>query len=271
MAFYSTGQVDVYGPDGRLKREAVLARVVHGSSGLAVDRAGNLYLGSNLKPAEGSPLPADFAGKAPATGWVWWRRGKREVPWCYPYSNPYLYHWGSVVKFPPDGGEFFGGRSKHELESDKKAGKAPDPEPPPGTPRYRTGYLNLDVWVKGALWRRQGFSPIPPSGLNWGDPSCTCWTARLAVDDYGRVLAPNVFRFAVEMLDANGNLVVRIGRYGNADSAGPGSRVPEPAIAFAWPAFVAAAGGRLYVSDCANRRVAVVRFDHATTTVCAVP
>lgn len=270
MGFYTTGRVDVFAPDGKLKKEGLLARVVHGSSGLGLDPAGNLYLGSNLKPAEGSPIPSYFAGKVPETGWVWWRQ-KREAPWCYPYYNSYLYHGGAVFKFPPTGGEFFGGRGDHEIKEDQKKGLPPDPKAPDGTPRYKTGYLNLDAWVKGALWRCAGYGPVPASGLNWGDPSCTCWTARLAVDDYGRVFVPNVFRFSVEMLDTNGNHIARIGRYGNADSAGPGSRVPEPDIPFAWPAFTSVAGGKLYVSDPVNNRIVVVRFGHAAAAECPLP
>ena len=59
-------------------------------------------------------------------------------------------------------------------------------------------------------------------------------------------------------------------RYGNADSAGPGSQVPEPEIAFAWPAFVSISGGRLFVGDCTNRRITVVKFAHAAEEVCEV-
>jgi len=47
--------------------------------------------------------------------------------------------------------------------------------------------------------------------------------------------------------------------------------VPGPAIAFAWPAFVSVARGKVVVSDSANRRVSVIRFDHAAAAECAVP
>jgi hypothetical protein len=136
---------------------------------------------------------------------------------------------------------------------------------------YKLGYLSRDAWVRGALWRYHGYAPCPTGGLNWGDPGCTCWNARLAVDGFGRVFVPDVFRFSVEMLDTSGNHVARIGRYGNADSAGPESKIPEPEIAFAWPAFTAVAGGKLYVSDTVNRRVTVVRFDPADQAECPVP
>jgi len=86
------------------------------------------------------------------------------------------------------------------------------------------------------------------------------------------VFAPSAFYSSVEMVDPAGNRIARIGAYGNADSAGPGSRVPEPEIAFAWPTVCdyAEANGRLYVSDSVNRRVVVVRFDAAATETCEV-
>jgi len=272
MSQYGVGRLDVYGPDGALKREGLIRNIIHGASGLAVDRAGNIYLGVNIKPLKGAIYPFGFDDHAPTRAWVWWHSGRypwrrldRETgrPWCYPYYNAYLYHWGAVLKFSPKGGRFW------QWSTDKRK-PAPAPKLPPEAVRYRTGYLNQSAAVEGALWRVGGLGPVPSSGLNWGDPSCTCWNARLAVDDYGRVFVPDPFRFSVEMLDTNGNHIARIGRYGNADSAGPRSAVPEPAIAFGWPAFVAAGGGKVYVSDCVNRRVAMVRFEHAANAACAI-
>jgi len=55
--------------------------------------------------------------------------------------------------------------------------------------------------------------------------------------------------------------------------AGPGSRVPEPPIAFAWPTDCdyAEADGKLYVTDSVNRRIVVVRFDWSDEATCRVP
>jgi hypothetical protein len=97
-----------------------------------------------------------------------------------------------------------------------------------------------------------------------------CLVSQLDADLWGRVYAPNVFRFCVEMLDTNGNHIARIGSYGNADSAGPGSAVPEAEIPFAWPTVCDYAKGKLYVSDSVNRRVVVVRFEYAATAECRV-
>jgi len=75
------------------------------------------------------------------------------------------------------------------------------------------------------------------------------------------------------ILDGAGNRIARIGSYGNADSAGPDSKVPEPEIAFAWPTVCdyAEADGKLYVTDSVNRRVVVVRFDYSATAECPLP
>jgi hypothetical protein len=263
MAFYSVGNVFVYQQDGKKDSEPVVKRLIHGSSGLALDPAGNIYVGSNLKPAE-HPYPDSLASQLPAQGWVWWRwtRGAGEKPregfWKWPYYLSYLYHWGSVLKFPPAGGEYFGGMAPHEI----KAGDPPPPAAPEGAPRYKSAYLNLDTWVKGALWVHQGMGPIPASGLNWGDPSCTCWTSRLAVDEFGRVFVPNVFTYSVDVLDTNGTPIARIGRYGNADD--------RDAIAWAWPAFVSHSRGKVYVSDPLNGRVTAVSLGVAVEKIVPV-
>ncbi len=114
--------------------------------------------------------------------------------------------------------------------------------------------------MTGVLWRYAGIGPVP-GDFGWGDPGCICYSSRLAVDPYGRVFAPNVFQFCVEMLDTNGNRIGRIGAYGNSDDGVPGDKRTGPEIAFAWPRYVSAAGDRVFVSDSANRRITVVRFE----------
>jgi hypothetical protein len=257
-------RVDVIGPDGR-KKGTILDGIGYADCGIGVDAKGNIYLGTNVKTAE-QPYPREFASVLPANGWVWWSGRRR--PWSNMYYNPYLYHWGSVFKFGPEGGGFYGLSLPRYKPGDGGVEASPFvflEKGPADSPIYKTGYLAKEVKVAGAQWRYPGVGPVPTSDVSWGDPSCCCITSRLAVDLFGRVYAPDVFRFSVQMLDTNGNQVHRIGRYGNADSAGPKSAVPEPAIAFAWPAFVAVAGDEVYVSDPGNRRITVVRLDYDAT------
>jgi DNA-binding beta-propeller fold protein YncE len=97
--------------------------------------------------------------------------------------------------------------------------------------------------------------------------------SHLETDLYGRVYAPSAFHFSVEMLDSAGNRIARIGSYGNGDSAGPGSLVPQPEIAFAGPVACAFSerDSRLYVSDMANRRVVAIKCSYAAEAACAIP
>jgi hypothetical protein len=256
--------VDQYGADGKPKKTPALNNIGYGDCGLGVDAAGNIYVGSNLKRKE-QPIPEPLAGKVPAEPWLYWRK-PREGVWNYPYYNPGLFHLGAVLKFGPEGGTFYGM-------------KIPDAPPgtgltladaPAGAVSLQSGYLAFEVKVAGMKWMWGGYGFVPTSDTNWGDPSCVCMTSRLAVDEYGRVFAPAAFLYGVQVLDTNGNPICRIGRYGNADSAGPGSRVPEPEIAFAWPALVSISGARVFVVDRNNRRVTVVKFDHAAEETCEI-
>ena len=128
---------------------------------------------------------------------------------------------------------------------------------------YSTGYLTRNVQVENAVWHCPGFGPIPTAGLNWGDPSCTCFNAHFAVDPFGRTFFPDPFRGSVEVIDTNGNHLLRIGKYGNPDDARPGSTGTD--IRFGWPGFVSQARGTIYVSDCVNRQVAVVGITYDET------
>ncbi len=264
------GRVDQYGPDGKLKKPSIIEGLGFADSGLAVDAAGNLYVGSNLKPKD-KPIPAYFAGKVPARSWTWWRKGRgypREVPWGYPYYNPYLFHWGAAFKFGPEGGTFYGQNAR--AARGKKYG---NPKPadsvanaPADAESLRSACLGYEVRVAGAKWRYQGVGIIPSSGDALApDPGCVCYNSHLAADPYGRVYLPNAFRFSVEMLDSAGNAIDRIGRYGNADDG------DDKEIRLAWPAFLSARGGKLFVSDGLNHRVTVVRFDWSAEKTCALP
>lgn len=255
--------VDVFGPDGNVKKEGLVRGAGSGDSGIGVDNRGNIYLGMNLKPAD-KVIPADFAQAVPAGNWRYYRRGRedRPAPWCDMYANPYLFHMGSVFKFGPDGGTIFGNFDTRQKEKDEE-GLALD-DAPANAVAYKSAYLNWNVKVVGAQWRYEGVGIIPQSFDGFrGDDGCECLQSQLDADLFGRVYAPSAFYSSIEMLDSAGNRIARVGSYGNADSAGEGSRVATPEIPFAWPteADYAEHDGKLYVSDSVNRRVVVIRFD----------
>ncbi len=252
--------VDVFGPDGKLKKAALINGAGSGDSGIGVDNRGNVYLGMNLKPADRT-IPEDFAKAVPASAWRYYRRVDRPKPWCWTYANPYLFFMGSVVKFGPDGGTIYGNfdpriRDKHPDMVVEKA-------PPEATP-YKSSYTRWDIKVVGAAWRYPGVGIIPQSFDGFrGDDGCECMQSQLDADPYGRVYAPSAFYSSVEMLDPAGNRIARIGTYGNADDEG---------LHFAWPCETdyAEFDERLYVTDSVNRCVVVVRFDWADEKTCGL-
>lgn len=270
-------QVVIFSPDGKVKSEHVI-QDIPGDAGcsIAVDRAKNIYIGINVKDLK-QLYPGELIGRVPELAWYyrrtprasWYLRSKmhglpESPPWNRPYINFYLHHLGSVFKFPPTGGRFWLGPK----------GKPEDAAKPEGTPddavEYRSGYLGRAVWLKGNLWKYVGFALAPNRDESWGDPACSCWTGRFAMDEHQRLFVPDVFRFSVGVLDANGNEIMRFGEYGNVDSAGPGSAILEPAIPLGWACYVTVGADKAYVSDRLNRRIAVVKLTYAAEATCPV-
>jgi len=153
---------------------------------------------------------------------------KRPKPWSYTCFNAHLFHYGGVMGFSPRGGKF------HIcLHICRTSGKNKQPKPadmPAGLPTYRSGYLGQHIAVEGMEWYVCGCSPVPTSGEGRGDLSCTCWNVRIEADPCGRVYAPDAFRLCVSVFGTAGDLITRVGRYGNADDS------TGPDVHFAWPA-----------------------------------
>ena len=75
------------------------------------------------------------------------------------------------------------------------------------------------IWLEGAEWL---FGPVGADGHYGSGGRCHCRVlGRFALDYFGRSFAPEVDRFRVVILDTNGNVILRIGRYGNVDDGMP--------------------------------------------------
>jgi hypothetical protein len=132
------------------------------------------------------------------------------------------------------------------------------------------------AWVEGAEWMYGGVGVdgfIP----NRGDV-CSCWNARFALDLYARSFATELGRSSVAILDTNGNLILRVGKYGNVDDGVPIVKEGGPAnprsiggdeVALARPAYVAThSDRRLFIADYGNYRILSVKLEyHADETV----
>ena len=99
------------------------------------------------------------------------------------------------------------------------AAKAIVPLPEELRPKRLVDMTRPGIWVEGAEWL---FGPVGADG-HWGSGGrCHCRVlGRFALDYFGRSFAPEVDRFRVVVLDTNGNVILRIGRYGNVDDGMP--------------------------------------------------
>ena len=240
---HNQGTVWVYDPNGLLVAEDVVKGAISGTTGAGIDRDGNVYVAANMtKLVNGKPfLPAYPTGtliKAPLTGarvlGTWGSAALDPLP-----SRPPDFRlFGPAANMMP--GRVLGGPSYRAASLvDFVLGRGQ------GTP----------LWQTGLEWAYPGVSEIVPS-----TGSCTCPTNRFALDYFARSFIPEVYRFSVGVVDANGNLILHIGRYGNAD---------DGAIHFAFPSFVSVIDGWLFVSDAGNDRIVRVKLGYRTES--AVP
>ncbi len=240
----------VFNSRGELKSKDVIAGLQVGSCGIQTDVEGNLYVG--------------FAGTPAVDG------------------KPFLPGTGAVVKFVPTGGKFFGDWAT-KLPLKELPSRSPDffvasarRTDVPATRLFLKrrdfflpGQAAHKLWVKGALWAYGGLSSM----VTVKSGSCTCPNNRFALDYYARSFIPETYRFSVGVVDTNGNLITRIGRYGNEDSRGPGNPVlvGGDEIAFAFPCFVAVKDGELYVSDSGNDRMVQVFLEYHREETLNIP
>jgi DNA-binding beta-propeller fold protein YncE len=133
-----------------------------------------------------------------------------------------------------------------------------------------------NAWVQGADWMYGGvgFGGFMSSK---GGGGCACWNSRFALDLYARSFATELNRFRVAVLDSNGNLILRIGKYGNVDDGVPLVKAggpPNPRavggdeVALCRPSYVAThTDRRLFIADYGNYRILSVKLGyHASST-----
>ena len=119
-------------------------------------------------------------------------------------------------------------------------------------------------WVEGVDWIYAGASPIVPSG-------CSCPNMRIHTDWFKRTYVPEMYRHSIGIVDTAGNLIMHLGRYGNADSGrGPDSpvKVGGDEIAMSHVQYLSGTDNYLCLSDAGNARIVVLKLDyHADETV----
>jgi len=132
------------------------------------------------------------------------------------------------------------------------------------------------AWAEGAHWLYGGVSYTGNDHLDMG--GCSCWNARFALDYFARSFLPEIEHYSVAVLDTNGNLIMRVGRYGNVDDGKPlvaKGGPPNPRsiggdeVGLFYPAYLAThTDRRLFIADPGNARIVSVKLGyHATERV----
>lgn len=177
-------------------------------------------------------------------------------------DKPYPLHWAStLVKVKP-------GKSK--VISAEKDG-VPLALAKEGWPNRSRDIM--EGWIENNAWLYVG---VGFSGFRVGSSDCcVCWNARPALDLLRQSFAPEIDHFSVAVLDTNGNLIVRIGQYGNVDDGKPlildnGPRNPNSIggdeVALYQAAYLSTySDRRLLISDGGNNRIVSVKLDYHTS------
>ena len=138
------------------------------------------------------------------------------------------------------------------------------------------GFPTGNSWVEGAEWFYGGVGYT--GNASWDGGGCRCWNARFCLDYYARSFAPETRHFSVAVLDSNGNLILRVGQYGNVDDGVPmrnaerGVRSGEPPsqrsiggdeVALFHAAYVGTlTDRRLFIADAGNARILSVKLGY---------
>ncbi len=161
----------------------------------------------------------------------------------------------TVMKFKPKKSRF--------LSGSKRCRVVLEPGIQPKRPRDVGGYWVNPEWFYGSV----GFA-----GFNKGGTGCACKWTRMSLDYFGRSFAPETYQYRVAVLDTNGNLILRVGQFGNVDDGkalvaegGP----PHPRsiggdeVALFHPRFTAShTDRRLFIADYGNACIRSVKLGY---------
>jgi hypothetical protein len=126
-------------------------------------------------------------------------------------------------------------------------------------------------WCEGAEWFYGG---VGFAGFNTphAGGGCACWYVRFDLDYFARSFVPEPDQYSVAVLDTNGNLILRIGQYGNVDDGMPMIKEGGPAnprtlgsdeTGLFHPCYVATyTDHRLFVADLGNARIVSIKLNY---------
>ncbi len=148
-------------------------------------------------------------------------------------------------------------------------GDADKPKRSPDVQSTRHG----KAWIQDAEWMYGGvgFAGFNMIGHGGG---CACWFSRFKLDYFARSIAPEPYQFRVAVVDSAGNLILRIGQYGNvedgkpliADDGPPNTRtIGGDEVSLMHACFVGThTDRRIFISDLGNQRIVSVKLEYHT-------
>lgn len=247
--------LQIYSPDGTLKHASALPGLIN-SNGMRVARNGDVYVSLAARKADLKEPDGIVPGES-----------------CD-------FRWGTVMRFASAFDKFPIGRIHGTWDT---------PLPATG-PAYMLNGSSFKPTPDTIRWDYHGQSPSLSQGGN-----CSCYNSCLDLDGFERAWVPMSQNFSVNTLDANGNVMLRIGTYGNQDSRGKNSPVVDPktgqlrprqnndpadlqppkelANEIGWlaPRFVAASDEALYVNDTGNQRIVRCALGYAVEETVPMP
>lgn len=168
------------------------------------------------------------------------------------YFNPLM---GTLIKAVPKQAKIYTEGAEIPMSEDNKPKRLHD---------MKNTWIEKNEWLYGGV----GFM-----GQNFSAPiNCDCCRTRFTLDLFGRSFAPEVGHHSVAVLDTNGNLITRIGQYGNEMDGKP--LVPHPnlknapsiggdEVALFYGAYLATdSDRRLFIADSGNNRIVSVKLGY---------
>jgi hypothetical protein len=187
-----------------------------------------------------------------------------------PYFNPATC---TLIKFKPKKGRIVG---THKKAVPVPLKPATTPKRPPDLIGGGKSGLNR-AWVSGHEWMYGG---VGYTGEHHKNPAygCDCCYSSFDLDYFARSFAPEVEHCSVAVLDSAGNLILRIGRYGNVEDGVPlvaaggpekTNRLGGDEVAlFYAPHLAVHTDRRLFIADVGNERIVSVKLGyHASERV----
>jgi hypothetical protein len=99
---------------------------------------------------------------------------------------------------------------------------------------------------------------------------CPCHNVRYDMDYYARHWLPADYLYSIVVIDANANIIARLGRYGNVDDTDEDVKAGRDGLRFVWPRAVAVSDAALYASDRNARRILKAAISYAAEETVAL-